>query len=205
MVLFQNEHLLVCIKITFPSNRRCHLNLLAGPKRSPCSCSHFGASTQEGNYKSSQARRGRRGRRRGGRGGRPRGGPGSRQHAPASRQQRRGRRGKRGGRRLLQRPSEGSLFSPDEADLPSPGRSGGGCGGGCSGGPFPGARHAVSYINVGVFHAFDEAGVEVRCGGHPSVELPGYSPSDPDLQVSYPYCCRPPHEDVYPRDPGRAS
>ncbi|XP_043827554.1 transmembrane protein 271 [Dromiciops gliroides] len=157
------------------------------------------------NYKSSQARRGRRGRRRGGRGGRPRGGPGSRQHAPASRQQRRGRRGKRGGRRLQQRPSEGSLFSPDEADLSSPGLSGGGCGGGCSGGPFPGARHAVSYINVGVFHAFDEAGVEVRCGGHPSVELPGYSPSDPELQVSYPYCCRPPHEDVYPREPGRVS
>ncbi|KAL8202920.1 UNVERIFIED_CONTAM: hypothetical protein K2H54_030729 [Gekko kuhli] len=65
---------------------------------------------------------------------------------------------------------------------------------------------AVSYINVGVFHVFDEAGVEVNCGGHPSVELPGYSPMDPDLHVSYPYCYplpneQPPaYEEIYPRE-----
>ncbi|XP_032251398.1 transmembrane protein 271 [Phoca vitulina] len=66
------------------------------------------------------------------------------------------------------------------------------------------AHHAVSYINVGVFHAFDEAGVEVCCGGHPSVELPGYAPSDPDLNASYPYCCRPPCEAGRPWEPSRA-
>lgn len=66
------------------------------------------------------------------------------------------------------------------------------------------AHHAVSYINVGAFHAFDEAGVEVCCGGHPSVELPGYAPSDPDLNASYPYCCRPPCDAARPWEPSRA-
>ncbi|NXD31091.1 TM271 protein, partial [Spelaeornis formosus] len=66
---------------------------------------------------------------------------------------------------------------------------------------------AVSYINVGVFHVFDEAGVEVHCGGHPSVELPGYSPMDPELNASYPYCYplpseQPPaYEEIYPGEP----
>ncbi|XP_060093044.1 transmembrane protein 271 [Heteronotia binoei] len=95
-----------------------------------------------------------------------------------------------GGRRP-QRPSQGSIFSSEDPDL-SPG-------GEC-------AFQAVSYINVGVFHVFDEAGVEVNCGGHPSVELPGYSPMDPELHVSYPYCYPLPHEqppayeEIYPRE-----
>lgn len=144
------------------------------------------------NYRSSQARRGRRGRRRGGRAlARPRGGPGLRAQPPASRA-RRGRRGRRG-RRLQPRPSEASILSPEESDFAAPGD--------CAG--FA-AHHAVSYINVGVFHAFDEAGVEVCCGGHPSVELPGYAPSDPDLNASYPYCCRPPCEAGSPWEPSRA-
>ncbi|KAJ7335296.1 hypothetical protein JRQ81_013237 [Phrynocephalus forsythii] len=69
------------------------------------------------------------------------------------------------------------------------------------------AAAAVSYINVGAFHVFDEAGVEVNCGGHPSVELPGYSPMDPDLDASYPYCyplpneLPPAYEEIYPREP----
>lgn len=144
------------------------------------------------NYKSSQARRGRRGRRRASRSlGRQRGGPGLRAQPLASRT-RRGRRGKRG-RRLQPRPSEASILSPEESDFTTPGD--------CA--SFA-AHHAVSYINVGVFHAFDEAGVEVCCGGHPSVELPGYAPSDPDLNASYPYCCRPPCEMARPWEPSRA-
>lgn len=97
-----------------------------------------------------------------------------------------------GGGRRPQRQSQGSIFSSEDPDL-SPG------------GDF--SFQAVSYINVGVFHVFDEAGVEVHCGGHPSIELPGYSPMDPDLQVSYPYCYplpneQPPaYEEIYPREP----
>ncbi|KAK2493842.1 hypothetical protein MC885_010852 [Smutsia gigantea] len=116
---------------------------------------------------------------------------GARAQLPVSRA-RRGRRGRRG-RRLQQRPSEASILSPEESDLAAPGD--------CA--DFA-AHHAVSYINVGVFHAFDEAGVEVCCGGHPSVELPGYAPSDPDLNASYPYCCRQPCEAARPWEPGRA-
>ncbi|XP_063086102.1 transmembrane protein 271 [Cavia porcellus] len=144
------------------------------------------------NYKSSQARRGRRGRRRGNRTpSRPRSGPGLRAQPSASRS-RRGRRGKRA-RRLQPRPSEASILSAEESDLVGPGD--------CTG--FA-AHHAVSFINVGVFHARDEVGVEVCCGGHPSVELPGYVPSDPDLNASYPYCCRPPSEATRPWESGRA-
>ncbi|XP_071587033.1 transmembrane protein 271 [Heliangelus exortis] len=96
-----------------------------------------------------------------------------------------------GGGRRAPRHSQGSLFSGGELEL-SPGDC-----------PF----QAVSYINVGVFHVFDEAGVEVHCGGHPSVELPGYSPMDPELNASYPYCYpvpseQPPaYEEIYPREP----
>ncbi|NXW83865.1 TM271 protein, partial [Alopecoenas beccarii] len=92
-----------------------------------------------------------------------------------------------GGRRAP-RHSQGSFFSGGEPEL-----SAGDC-------PF----QAVSYINVGVFHVLDEAGVEVHCGGHPSVELPGYSPMDPELNASYPYCYplpseQPPaYEEIYP-------
>ncbi|KAJ8015121.1 hypothetical protein DPEC_G00022860 [Dallia pectoralis] len=62
----------------------------------------------------------------------------------------------------------------------------------------------VSYINLGVFHVFDEAGVEVQCGGHPSIELPGYSPADPELNHSYPFSYPlpnehpPAYEDIFP-------
>nr|XP_044986273.1 transmembrane protein 271 [Jaculus jaculus] len=144
------------------------------------------------NYKSSQARRGRRGRRRASRAlARPRG-PGLRVQPLAASRTRRGRRGRRG-RRLQPRPSEASILSPEESDFAAPGD--------CAG---LAAHHAVSYINVGVFHASDEAGVEVCCGGHPSVELPGYAPSDPDLNASYPYCCRPPCEAARPWEPSRA-
>ncbi|XP_041712969.1 transmembrane protein 271-like [Coregonus clupeaformis] len=64
----------------------------------------------------------------------------------------------------------------------------------------------VSYINLGVFHVFDEAGVEVQCGGHPSIDLPGYSPTDPELNHSYPFSyplpneLPPAYEDIFPGD-----
>lgn len=62
----------------------------------------------------------------------------------------------------------------------------------------------VSYINLGVFHVFDETGTEVQCRGHPSIELPGYSPTDPELNRSYPFSYplpseQPPaYEDIFP-------
>ncbi|XP_051684267.1 transmembrane protein 271 [Oryctolagus cuniculus] len=137
-------------------------------------------------YRASQARRGRRARRRKGRAlARLRAQP------PASRA-RRGRRGRRG-RRLQPRPSEASILAAEESDLAGPGD--------CAGFAAP---LAVSYITVGAFPARDDAGAEVRCGGHPSVELPGYAPSDPDLSAPYPYCCRPPCEATRPWEPGRA-
>ncbi|KAM5193770.1 transmembrane protein 271 [Mantella aurantiaca] len=104
-----------------------------------------------------------------------------------SSQQRRRRRRRYGGRRF-QRQNRGSIFSNEEHDF-SPGDF---------------SFQSVSYINVGVFHLFDEAGVEVHCGGHPSLELPGYSPMDPDLNPSYPYCYPlpneqpPPYDEIYP-------
>ncbi|KAE8632563.1 hypothetical protein XENTR_v10001580 [Xenopus tropicalis] len=106
----------------------------------------------------------------------------------SSQQRRRRRRRRCGGRRRFQRHSQGSIFSNEEHDY--------------SPGDFP--FQSVSYINVGVFHLFDEAGVEVHCGGHPSIELPGYSPMDPDLNPSYPYCYPlpneqpPPYDEIYP-------
>lgn len=45
----------------------------------------------------------------------------------------------------------------------------------------------VSYINLGVFNVFDEVVAEVQCGGHPSSELPGYSPTDPELNHCFPF------------------
>ncbi|XP_054842270.1 transmembrane protein 271 [Eublepharis macularius] len=138
------------------------------------------------NYKAAQRRGLRRRRRR------------RHQHALGAGRRRRCRGGGGGpaggsgaGGRRPQRPSQGSIFSSEDPDL-SPG-------GDC-------AFQAVSYINVGVFHVFDEAGVEVHCGGHPSIELPGYSPMDPDLNASYPYCYplpneQPPaYEEIYPRE-----
>ncbi|XP_074850124.1 transmembrane protein 271 [Carettochelys insculpta] len=107
---------------------------------------------------------------------------------PGGRRRRRGGAGGAGGRRAP-RCSRGSVFSGGEPAL-SPGAD-------C---PF----QAVSYINVGVFHVLDEAGVEVHGGGHPSLELPGYSPLDPELN---PYCYPLPHErppayeEIYPGHP----
>nr|XP_033802243.1 transmembrane protein 271 [Geotrypetes seraphini] len=106
-----------------------------------------------------------------------------------TRSQRRGRRGRR-----LQRRRQGSIFECEGRDF-SPGAY-----------PF----QAVSYINVGLCHVLDEPGVEVHCGGHPSVELPGYSPMDPDLNASYPYCYPlpserpPPYHEIYPAEPSPA-
>lgn len=116
----------------------------------------------------------------------------------AAQQRRRAGRGRRG---LSGRRSRGSIISAadDDEDLPQTRGSGG-----QDTRPF----QSVSYINVGVFHVFDEAGVEVHCGGHPSVELPGYSPMDPELNASYPYCyplpheMPPPYEEIYPRRGG---
>ncbi|CAM4560164.1 unnamed protein product [Lepidochelys olivacea] len=133
------------------------------------------------NYKAAQQRGLRRQRRRQ-----------QQRPAPGGRRRRRRRDGGGGaGGRRAPRPSQGSIFSSEEPEL-SPADC-----------PF----QAVSYINVGVFHVFDEAGVEVHCGGHPSLELPGYSPMDPELNPSYPYCYPLPHEqppayeEIYPREP----
>lgn len=89
-------------------------------------------------------------------------------------------------RRLTQRRSVGDILFSEEQD-------------------FTAAEfQPVSYINLGVFHVFDEAGGEVQCGGHPSIELPGYSPTDPELNHSYPFSyplpneLPPAYEDIFP-------
>ncbi|XP_056626176.1 transmembrane protein 271-like [Triplophysa dalaica] len=61
----------------------------------------------------------------------------------------------------------------------------------------------VSYINLGVFHALDETDGEVHSRGHPSIELPGYSPSNPELNHTYPFSfplheLPPAYEDIFP-------
>ncbi|XP_039976558.1 transmembrane protein 271-like [Xiphias gladius] len=64
----------------------------------------------------------------------------------------------------------------------------------------------VSYINLGVFNVFDEAGAEVQCGGHPSVELPGYATTDPELNHCFPFSfplpseLPPAYEDIFPAE-----
>ncbi|XP_046880163.1 transmembrane protein 271-like [Hypomesus transpacificus] len=89
-------------------------------------------------------------------------------------------------RRQSQRQSTGAIIFNEEQDFSSA------------------EFQPVSYINLGVFHVFDEAGVEVQCGGHPSVELPGYSPTDPELNHSYPFSyplpseLPPAYEDIFP-------
>ncbi|XP_066576854.1 transmembrane protein 271 [Amia ocellicauda] len=91
-------------------------------------------------------------------------------------------------RRLSQRQSVGAILFSEEQD------------------PAGGEFQPVSYINLGVFNVLDEAGVEVQCGGHPSVELPGYSPTDPELNHSYPFSyplpneLPPAYEDIFPRE-----
>ncbi|KAM3867379.1 transmembrane protein 271 [Diretmus argenteus] len=98
-------------------------------------------------------------------------------------------------------------------------REGGGGGGGRGGGGGAGAMlfgeerdfssgefQPVSYINLGVFNVLDETGGEVQCAGHPSLELPGYSPTDPELNLSYPFSVPlpselpPAYEDIFPAE-----
>lgn len=68
------------------------------------------------------------------------------------------------------------------------------------------AFQPVSYINLGVFTVFDETGAEVQRGGHPSIELPGYAPSDPELNRCFPFSLplpseQPPaYEDIFPAE-----
>lgn len=90
--------------------------------------------------------------------------------------------------RQSQRQSSGPIIFSEERD--------------CSSAEF----QPVSYINLGVFHVFDETGAEVRCGGHPSIELPGYSPSDPELNLCFPFSyplpseLPPAYEDIFPAE-----
>lgn len=64
----------------------------------------------------------------------------------------------------------------------------------------------VSYINLGVFNVFDETGAEVQRGGHPSIELPGYSPTDAELNRCFPFSyplsseLPPAYEDIFPAE-----
>lgn len=76
------------------------------------------------------------------------------------------------------------------------------CSSSSSGEPQP-----VSYINLGVFHVFDETGAaEAQRGGHPSIELPGYSPADPELNRCFPFSfplsseLPPAYEDIFPAE-----
>ncbi|XP_024866743.1 transmembrane protein 271-like [Kryptolebias marmoratus] len=68
----------------------------------------------------------------------------------------------------------------------------------------PAAFQPVSYINLAGFAAFDDTGAEAQRGGHPSIELPGYAPSDPELNHCFPFSYpvpseRPPaYEDIFP-------
>ncbi|XP_036406613.1 transmembrane protein 271-like [Megalops cyprinoides] len=89
-------------------------------------------------------------------------------------------------RRLSQRQSVGAVLFHEEQDFTAS------------------EFQPVCYINLGVLHVFDAAGVEVQCGGHPSIELPGYSPTNPELNHSYPFSYplpneQPPaYEDIFP-------
>ncbi|AWP12473.1 Hypothetical protein SMAX5B_019018 [Scophthalmus maximus] len=64
----------------------------------------------------------------------------------------------------------------------------------------------VSYINLGVFDVCDETGAEAQRGGHPSVELPGYAPTDPELNRCFPFSyplpseLPPAYEDIFPAE-----
>lgn len=86
--------------------------------------------------------------------------------------------------RRCQRQSAGAILFSEERD--------------CS------AHLPVSYINLGVFTVLDETGAEARRGGHPSIELPGYSPSDPELNHCFPFSfpipseLPPAYEDIFP-------
>ncbi|XP_061541173.1 transmembrane protein 271-like [Phycodurus eques] len=62
----------------------------------------------------------------------------------------------------------------------------------------------VSYVDLAAADVLGESGAEARRGGHPSVELPGYSPADPRLDRCFPSSYPPPgqvppvYEDVFP-------
>lgn len=90
--------------------------------------------------------------------------------------------------RQCQRQSAGAIIFREERD--------------CSSADF----QPVSYINLGVFNVFDETGAEVQCGGHPSIELPGYSPTDPELNHCFPFSypipseLPPAYEDIFPAE-----
>ncbi|XP_054648297.1 transmembrane protein 271-like [Dunckerocampus dactyliophorus] len=64
----------------------------------------------------------------------------------------------------------------------------------------------VSYINLAVLNVFDETGAEVQRGGHPSIELPGYSPADPEINRCFPFSyplpsdLPPAYEDIFPAE-----
>ncbi|XP_037396340.1 transmembrane protein 271-like [Pygocentrus nattereri] len=62
-----------------------------------------------------------------------------------------------------------------------------------------------AYVNTALCRGGpDEGGAEVQRSGHPSSELPGYSPSDPELNHSYPFSyplpneSPPAYEDIFP-------
>ncbi|XP_041652882.1 transmembrane protein 271-like [Cheilinus undulatus] len=90
--------------------------------------------------------------------------------------------------RAAQRQRAGAILFREERD--------------CSSGDF----QPVSYINLGLFHVFDETAAEVQCGGHPSSELPGYSPTDPELNHCFPFSypvptdLPPAYDDIFPAE-----
>ncbi|XP_061642862.1 transmembrane protein 271-like [Phyllopteryx taeniolatus] len=45
----------------------------------------------------------------------------------------------------------------------------------------------VSYVDLAAADVLGESGAEARRGGHPSIELPGYSPADPRLDRCFPF------------------
>ncbi|XP_041846356.1 transmembrane protein 271-like [Melanotaenia boesemani] len=88
--------------------------------------------------------------------------------------------------RRCQRQSTGAVIFSEERD--------------CSSAAF----QSVSYINLGGFTVFDETGAKVQSGGHPSIELPGYSSTDPELNHCFPFSypipseLPPAYEDIFP-------
>ncbi|KAM9832734.1 transmembrane protein 271-like [Syngnathus typhle] len=91
--------------------------------------------------------------------------------------------------RQVQRHSSGPIIFSEERD--------------CSSADF----QPVSYINLAVLSVLDESGgAEAQRGGHPSIELPGYSPADPELNHSFPFSyplaseMPPAYEDIFPAE-----
>ncbi|XP_077434008.1 transmembrane protein 271 [Vanacampus margaritifer] len=90
--------------------------------------------------------------------------------------------------RQVQRHSSGPIIFNEERD--------------CSSADF----QPVSYINLAVLNVLDESGAEVQRGGHPSIELPGYSPADPELNHCFPFSyplpseLPPAYEDIFPAE-----